>query len=109
MRAVNKTYLMTKKIIFIFLLAILACSALAFTAQAVSTLDGLNETAGRVDAYKGEMSGTYDSGFMATKVGQIIGIILSFIGVLFLGLMIYAGITWMMATATSKMSVRPRR
>lgn len=31
------------------------------------------------------------------KAGSILGIALSFIGIIFLGLMIYAGFTWMMA------------
>ena len=35
--------------------------------------------------------------FFQSKIGQIIGLVLSFIGVVFLVLMIYAGITWMTA------------
>jgi len=61
-----------------------------------STLDGLNQTAKQVDAFKNLTGGTYDN-FLQTRTGEIIGTILSFVGVLFLGLMMYAGILWMTA------------
>lgn len=58
-------------------------------------LVGLDKSAGKVKAFTTQMS-SYQSGtFLQTKVGQAIGIVLSFVGVLFLILMIYAGILWM--------------
>jgi len=74
---------------FSFLLALPAYQVLAQD----STLHGLETTAGKVDAFKTQTI-TEDT-FLSSKVGTIIGLILSFIGVLFLILMIYAGITWM--------------
>ena len=59
-------------------------------------IDGLKDSAGEVEAFKTQVS-NYNSNFLQTKAGQIIGTILSFVGVLFLILMIYAGILWMTA------------
>lgn len=57
---------------------------------------GLDETAKKVDALSGQVS-SYDKNFLQTKAGQIIGVVLSFVGALFLILMIYAGILWMIS------------
>ena len=61
-----------------------------------STLDGLNKTANKIDPYK-EQIDINAIDFIQTKTGQIIGIVLAFIGVIFLILTIYAGITWMVS------------
>jgi amino acid transporter len=63
-----------------------------------SPIEGLNESANEINAFKNQ-TGDSDSynNFLQTKAGQIIGIVLSFVGVLFLILMIYAGILWMTA------------
>ena len=73
-------------------------SPLAAGAQNVTdALNGLNTTANKIGAFQDQTNENIDSSFLATKTGQIIGLVLSFIGVLFLGLMIYAGIMWMTA------------
>lgn len=58
------------------------------------TQSGLKETGG-------DQGAGYVSTNLATSlpglIGRIIGILLGFIGVIFLGLMIYGGVTWMMA------------
>jgi len=99
-RAVNKLISMSKKIIFsyLFLLtfSLVAGFGIVSQASADETLNGLNATAGKVDAFKAQVSNP-DSNFIQTKAGQIIGTALSFVGVLFLILMIYAGIRWMTA------------
>lgn len=90
---------MLKKIFFILALTLIsAFSSLSATqAQIINdTLTGLDETAGSIPAFQNQVS-SYDNNFLATKTGQIIGIILSFVGVVFLILMIYAGILWMTA------------
>jgi len=76
-----------------FLLALPAYQVLAQD----STLNGLNTTAGKINAFEAQTKpGAINTNtFLSSKVGTIIGLILSFIGVLFLILMIYAGITWM--------------
>lgn len=60
---------------------------------ATSALGGLDRTADSIPAFKEQKES--DENFLQTRTGQIIGLVLSFIGVLFLILMIYAGITWM--------------
>lgn len=72
------------------------------TVSADPTLDGLNQTAGKIDAFKGSISDTDSKNFIQSRVGQIIGIVLSFVGVIFLVLTIYAGIMWMTAAGNSQ-------
>lgn len=101
---------MKKKIFFIFFLFVLFSSFLTLSAQAQNvndTIDGLNKTADSVKAFKDQVkpasdTTSYGTGFLASKTGQVIGLILSFVGVLFLGLMIYAGISWMMANGNEQ-------
>lgn len=92
---------MKKKIILLPFLFLLLFCLFGFSARAQTTADptlvGLNTTAKGVSAFQGQINGTYDTGFLATKAGQIVGTLLTFIGVLFLILMIYAGLMWMTA------------
>jgi hypothetical protein len=62
-----------------------------------TTLEGLNSTASRVDAFRSQTNESFGPGFLTTKVGQVVGVVLAFVGVLFFVLMIYAGVTWMTA------------
>ncbi len=88
---------MKKIITLIYLFAIASSvffvSPLRVLAQA-DTSYGLNDTVNKVDAFRGQ---TFDTNFLQTKTGQIIGLVLSFVGAIFLILMIYAGILWMTA------------
>lgn len=90
---------MKNKIILIVFLTIISSafflSPLKTLAQANGNY-GLDETAAKVDALKGQVN-NYKSDFIQTKAGVIIGVVLSFIGALFLILMIYAGIMWMVS------------
>ncbi len=94
---------MKKKIIFISLLITLLFSLAVINVKADSsqlndTINTLNTSAGEVSAFKTQTSSNdYGVSFMAGQVGKIISLVLSFVGVLFLALMIYAGINWMMA------------
>ncbi|MHB8903650.1 MAG: pilin [Patescibacteria group bacterium] len=92
---------MRTKILLFSLLAIISTAFFVFPAAVLAQTDtptdpsyGLNETAGKVDAFKGQ-TGTNYTNFLQTKAGQIIGVVLSFVGAIFLILMIYAGILWM--------------
>lgn len=68
------------------------------SAQASSTLKGLDDSANQITAFENQTGSKVDySFFVQSKVGQIVGLALSFVGVLFLILMIYAGVTWMTA------------
>jgi len=75
---------------------------LPFTTNATSAIDnakaGLNKS-GSI-GFDGSESGSGPSTVasnLPTAIGQIVGAVLAFIGVLFLGLMIYGGFTWMTA------------
>lgn len=88
---------MFKKIIFsslfLFFFSFLAffsinsCSALTS-----DPITGLNETASVTVL---DQSAGSNENFIQTFIGKLIGTILSFVGVIFLILTIYAGITWM--------------
>ena len=75
-------------LIFIF---ILANNVLAFT----DTYKDFLRIGGEVGTYKVEEQGTPQ--FIDTKIGEILTVIISFIGILFLGLIIYSGFQWMTA------------
>ncbi len=82
--------------VLLFSLAIICGSFLAPVLAQDATLNGLNTSAQKVDAFSGQTGANYNN-FIQTKAGQIIGIVLSFVGIIFLVLMIYAGVTWMTA------------
>jgi len=65
-----------------------------------SSLQGLNATANQVSAYKGQ-TGTDARTTILDRVGGIVGLILSFIGIIFLVLTVYAGFLWMTAQGNS--------
>ncbi|MFA6417377.1 MAG: hypothetical protein WCW61_04270 [Patescibacteria group bacterium] len=98
---------MKKKILAFFVFPMFFLLSLSFllttpvSAQTDPTLSGLNQTAVQVDAFKTQTSASY-AGFLQTKTGQIVGLVLSFVGVIFLALMIYAGITWMTAAGNEQ-------
>ncbi len=96
---------MIKKIFLIFVLAFISFSFSLNQALAEEVIDnpltGLNETAGKVTAFVPQVA-TPDDNFLTTRVGQIISIALSFVGVLFFILMIYAGILWMTASGNEQ-------
>ena len=62
---------------------------------------GLDASASKVSAFSEQIS-DYNANFLNTRIGSIIGIALSFIGVIFLILMIYAGISWMTASGNQE-------
>lgn len=98
---------MKKKILAFFVFPVFFLLSLSFisitpaSAQTDPTLSGLNQTAVQVDAFKTQTSNSY-TGFLQTKAGQIVGLVLSFVGVVFLVLMIYAGILWMTAAGNEQ-------
>lgn len=79
--------------VFIFF-SLFISGSFSFAQSDYDALDGLNDTAGEVRAYETQVNQSHDN-FIQTKAGQIVGTVLSFVGVLFLILMIYAGILWM--------------
>ena len=91
--------------IFIFSLSIFIMTpALAGTTNPADTsaVDGLNDAAGKVGAYQSQVKTTPDpKAAVIARVGNIVALILSFVGVIFLILTIYAGLMWMTATGNS--------
>ena len=85
------------KIKRLFFIILIACIGFAMINTTVMAIDadstGLNTTADT--GYGGDVPFQNDS--IAGTIGKIVGIGLSFIGVIFLILMIYGGFTWMMA------------
>lgn len=66
------------------------------------SITGLDKTAGKITAFDSQIGQTYDSTFLASRAGQLIGTLLAFVGVVFLILMIYGGLTWMLAGGNEK-------
>lgn len=64
--------------------------------------NGLDEVIKEIPAYDSQKNTTYDQGFLNNTLGEGIGLVLSFIGILFLILVIYGGITWMTATGNDQ-------
>ena len=88
---------MFKKIFFLYLSIVLFSFVLTIGVSAQATgdaLNGLEQTADKVTAFKNQ---TPDANFIQTRSGVIIGSVLALVGVLFLIMMIYAGIMWMTA------------
>jgi len=70
-------------------------------ADETNPLDGLNATAGQVDAYKTQVSDVSARDTILNRVGGIVGLLLSFVGIIFLILTVYAGFLWMTAQGNS--------
>jgi len=85
--------------IFVFSLSLATVSPV-LAAQDTTSLDGLNATANQVTAYKDQTSSNARTTIL-DRVGGIVGLILSFIGIIFLVLTVYAGFLWMTAQGNS--------
>jgi len=79
---------------------------LAFTPVLVSANDYGLFTSANYDSNKRAFNvqgvGNDPGGFMATRIGKIIGAVLSFVGVIFMVLIVYGGLTWMTASGNEK-------
>ncbi len=98
---------MKKKILSFCLILVGLSAFFSFAAQAQDisqTVGGLDLSASKVQAFKAQVAkpDSEYKNFISTKTGQVIGLVLSFIGVLFFGLMIYAGILWMTAAGNDQ-------
>lgn len=85
-----------KKTILIFTLIFTFLGGFLFSTNIVSAQDdyGLSAIAGKADLKK--------SGDLPTLTGQLLGAVLSLIGIIFLLLMVYGGILWMTAHGNSQ-------
>jgi hypothetical protein len=90
-----------------FLLLVVFSLALAtfspvLAADTDATINGLNETAGKVAAYKDQAKDNTDAKtVILNRVGGLVGLVLSFVGIIFLLLIVWAGIQWMTAQGNS--------
>jgi magnesium-transporting ATPase (P-type) len=82
--------------IFIIVFVLFISTGLALAENHKSSGYGLNTTADQIDPFKDQV-GQQEESFLQSRIGRVIGFVLSFVGVLFLILMIYAGLTWMTA------------
>ena len=89
---------------FTILIFVFSCILFTWTANTVMAGQlndyGLDTTVNRTgvkEALNYEEIKNNPTGYLTTKTGKIVGTVLSFIGVMFLLLMIYSGILWMTA------------
>jgi len=105
---------MKNKILLFCLLTVIGSAFFAFPSSSFAqttndpTLNGLNESASYTPAFQTQIKSDYTN-FLQTKVGQIIGVVLSFVGALFLLLMIYAGILWMTAQGNEQQVTKAKQ
>lgn len=98
------SFLNLKKISFTILGIFIISLAFFLPTQAAdeeNTNYGLDTSAQKIPAFTEQVT-NYNSNFLNTQIGSIIGLVLSFIGVIFLVLMIYAGISWMTAAGNQE-------
>ena len=97
---INLIFMLKKIVLTVFLSFLLGGFLFDFCANPASAQEGnygLDSTAGQIDAFEGQVGTPLPENFIQTRAGQVIGFILSLVGILFLGLMIYAGLLWMTA------------
>lgn len=106
---------MSKKVFLVAWLVVLlfpfsALMAQSNNASVNAAINGLNQTANKIEAFKTQAATGNGIGeeFLTTKAGQIIGLVLSFVGVIFLVLMIYAGILWMTASGNEQQTTKAK-
>ncbi len=81
-----------------FIISFLLLFFLALPVLAQSTNNyGLDESVKEIPAFEKKDGSIYTQSFLTTTAGDIIGIVLSFVGVLFFILIIVGGIQWMTA------------
>lgn len=85
----------------LLLLVVFSLSLTAFVpALAGTTLDGLNSAATQVPAYSTQTKSDAKT-MILNRVGGLVGLVLSFVGIIFLLLIVWAGIQWMTAQGNS--------
>jgi len=89
-----------KLLLIAFIFSVFLLNTPVFAAVDNNTLDGLNATAKGVTAYQDQIKENPRTALLA-RVGGIVGLALSFVGIIFLVLTVYAGIMWMTAQGNS--------
>jgi hypothetical protein len=79
-----------------------ASVVLAAAGDASDTLTGLDSAAKNVGAYQSQVNNRADARtVILERIGGFVGLALSFVGIIFLALIIWAGIQWMTAQGNS--------
>jgi lysylphosphatidylglycerol synthetase-like protein (DUF2156 family) len=87
--------------IFVFSLSFtIVAPVFALPPDASSTVTNLDATAGKIPAFSSQTKLDARQ-TVIERVGSIVGFVLSFVGIIFLVLTIYAGIQWMTAMGNS--------
>ncbi len=89
------------KIKIITIIAILVMFFFGFMVSAKSITEGLDETAKTANLLPEGSEGAYGQVLVQNKIGDIIKAILSMVGVIFFVLVLYGGLTWMLAGGDS--------
>jgi len=84
------------KSLLLLLIVSLSFSTASLT-LASETTDGLDAAAKQIPAYSSQTGATNPRDVVLEKVGGLVGLALSFVGIIFLLLIIYAGLQWMTA------------
>lgn len=92
----------TKTAIFLFAAAFLFFSSIAVMATEPYNNYGLDNTMNMTDNQGNALAGAKPSDALKAEnpevtVGRLIGVVLAFVGVIYLVLVVYAGLRWMMA------------
>ncbi len=99
-RAVKNYMNLIKSFLVIFIFGI-SLNVVAPALAVNPSLDGLNKTAAGINAYNSQVGAGAAKDQITNKVGGIVALILSFVGIIFLILTIYAGLMWMTAQGNS--------
>lgn len=89
------------KIKIITIIAILVMFFFGFMVSAKSITEGLDETAKTANLLPEGSDGSSGKVLVQNKIGDIIKAILSMVGVIFFVLVLYGGLTWMLAGGDS--------
>ena len=69
---------------------------------------GLTEAGEEIDSYKDDLADVVEIS-LPQKIGAVLGAILSFVGVIFLVLMIYGGILWMTTAGNEEQTGKAKK
>lgn len=99
-RAVNKNMKIIKSLLLLLIISLsFSTASLAFAAKsdATDTLNGLDAAAKPIPAYSSQVNDKDAKTVILERVGGLVGLALSFVGIIFLLLIIWAGLQWMTA------------
>ena len=91
----------TIKTFLLFLVISLSFSVGSLTLAVSDTVKNLDDTANKIPAFSSQTGDINAREVILDRVGGLVGLVLSFVGIVFLALIIYAGLQWMTAQGNS--------